>query len=241
MSQTTLLILGAPRSGTTLLTAMIGRHDDVAMLNEDFGDAVSKLLSKPIVGNKLCIPNQIELDRKKPAWARLFGPFLHDRLYRYGYFKRHPEAARSINEYLEANTPIKVIGILRDGNAVVSSVMRRGEQSFDTAAYRWCRAIEILDTLSQRLGSDLLLLTFEELVQGPEDTMRRVAHFLEIPFQQQMLDGYAHTPIYSNKGIDPDRASRHKNNGTDHDLSNRFPDAMAQYEKLVQKASVTAA
>lgn len=235
MSQTTLLILGAPRSGTTLLTAMIGRHHDVAMLNEEFGDAVSKLLSKPIVGNKLCIPNQIELDRKKPAWARLFGPFLHDRLYRHGYFKRHPEAARSIDEYLETNTPIKVIGILRDGNAIISSVMRRGEQTFETAAYRWRRSIEIFDTLSQRLGPDVLLVTFEDLVQAPEDTMRQVANFLEIPFQQQMLEGYAYTPIYSNKGIDPERATQHKQNGTDHGLSERFPETLERYDALVQK------
>ena len=30
-----LLLIGAPRSGTTLLATMIGRHTDVGMLNED--------------------------------------------------------------------------------------------------------------------------------------------------------------------------------------------------------------
>ncbi len=237
MPKTYLLILGAPRSGTTLLTAMIGRHNDVAMLNEDFGDAIDKIISKPIVGNKLCIPNQIELDRKKPAWARLLGPAAHDRLYRHGYFTRRPEAARSINEYLSTKSPLKVIGILRDGNAVISSIVRRGEQTEDTATYRWRRSLEILHTLSQRTDVDLLLLRFEQLVQAPEETMHRVADFLDRPFQSQMLEGYAFTPIYSNQGIDPERASRHKAEATDFALADRFPASVALYDALVEKAA----
>jgi hypothetical protein len=237
MSKSYLLILGAPRSGTTLLTAMIGRHNDVAMLNEEFGDAIDKIVSKPIVGNKLCIPNQIELDHKKPSWARLLGPAVHDRLYRHGYFTQRPEATRSINEYLSTKSPIKVIGILRDGNAVISSIIRRGKQTEDTATYRWRRSLDILHDLSERPEVDLLLLTFEQLVQTPEDTMTRVANFLEIPFQSQMLEGYAFTPIYSNQGIDPERASRHKTNEVDFALADRFPETAALYETLVAKAA----
>jgi hypothetical protein len=241
MSKTYLLILGAPRSGTTLLTAMIGRHNDVAMLNEEFGDAIDKIISKPVVGNKLCIPNQIELEQKKPAWARLLGPAVHDRLYRSGYFTQRPEATRSINEYLSTKTPIKVIGILRDGNAVISSIVRRGEQTEETATYRWRRSLDILDSLSQRTDVDLLLLTFEQLVQTPEETMKRVSEFLGVAFQPQMLEGYAFTPIYSNKGIDPDRASRHKTEEVDYALSDRFPETIALYDTLTQKASAVSA
>lgn len=237
MSKTYLLILGAPRSGTTLLTAMIGRHNDVAMLNEEFGDAIDKIVSKPIVGNKLCIPNQIELDRKKPSWARLLGPAFHDRLYRRGYFARRPEAARSINEYVATKTPLKIIGILRDGNAVISSIVRRGEQTEATATYRWRRSIDILHALSQREDVDLLLLTFEQLVRTPEETMKRVAAFLERPFQPQMLEGYAFTPIYSNNGIDPERAARNRSDGVDYALADRFPETMALYDALVGHAA----
>ncbi|MGH7845548.1 MAG: sulfotransferase, partial [Candidatus Binatia bacterium] len=38
MEQRHVLVLGAPRSGTTLLASMIARHRDVSMLDEYRGD-----------------------------------------------------------------------------------------------------------------------------------------------------------------------------------------------------------
>lgn len=229
---TTLLVLGAPRSGTTLLTAMIGCHSDVAMLNEEFGAGINSVLSKPVVGNKLCIPNQIELTKRKPKWARLFGPSVHRHLYRAGFFRYRPESALSIEDYIERYAPLKVIGILRDGNAVLSSIMRRGEQPLAVAAHRWRRAVEILDTLAHRPDCDLLLLTFEALVGDPEGTMRRVAAHLGLPYEPKMLDGYAHTPLYSNSSIDPERATKPRSQPLDFDVAAEYPEAMATYERL---------
>jgi hypothetical protein len=220
---------------------MIGRHNQVAMLNEEFGFTLDKVVSKPIVGNKLCIPNQIELDDKKPAWARLFGSTIHEGLYRLGYFTYRPEALFSINEFLEQKENAKLIGILRDGNAVLSSIQRRGEQTFEVASYRWRRSIEILHVLHRRLGSDMLLLTFEQLVQAPEAAMRSVSDFLSVPYQSRMLEGYAYTPIYSNSGIDPERASRNRKDKSDYDLPALFPDTLALYDELLRVTSPTPA
>jgi Sulfotransferase family len=41
-----LLIIGAPRSGTTLLATMISRHTEIAVLNEDKGWALRRVLGK---------------------------------------------------------------------------------------------------------------------------------------------------------------------------------------------------
>jgi len=64
MEPTHLLIIGAPRSGTTLLAAMIGAHSKVAMLIEDRFFSIKKLTGKEVLANKLCIPHQLEIDRK---------------------------------------------------------------------------------------------------------------------------------------------------------------------------------
>lgn len=234
MSTTYFLVLGAPRSGTTLLTAMIGSHTHVAMHNEVLDTTFMKTLGKPLVGNKLCVPNQIELTAKKPAWLRLLGRSAHERLYRWNYFENRPESVLSIEDYLQPPHPVKIIGIIRNGNAVITSIMRRGQQSFETAAHRWCRGVDILHTLHERMGDDFFLLTFERLVSTPEATMRDVSPFLAVPFESGMLEGYAHTPIYSNGGIDPNRASQHKRDGIDYRLREHFPDTMVRYDELMQ-------
>lgn len=241
MSTTYFLVLGAPRSGTTLLTAMIGSHSNVAMHNEVLDPTFMKTVGKPLVGNKLCVPNQIELTAKKPAWLRLLGRSVHERLYRWNYFENRPESVLSIEDYLQPPHPVKVIGIIRNGNAVITSIMRRGMQSFETAAHRWCRGIDVLHVLRERMGDDFFLLTFEQLVSAPEATLRDVCNFLAVPFESGMLEGYAHTPIYSNGSIDPERASQHKRDGIDYHLDDLFPDTMARYNDLMQGHAAVAA
>ena len=56
MEPTPLLLLGAPRSGTTLLATMISRHSEIAIINEDRSWATRRTLGKAAVGNKRCVP-----------------------------------------------------------------------------------------------------------------------------------------------------------------------------------------
>lgn len=212
---------------------MIGRHDDVAMLNEHFGHAIRELLSKPVVGNKLCIPNHIEMVEKRPRWLQFFGgKFLFDRLYHHGYFRYRPEALLSIEDYLRMK-PLKIVGIIRDGNAVVSSIARRGKQPLEVATYRWRRSIEILSELQARHDEKLLLLSFERLVSEPEEAMQAVAAHLGIPYQPKMLEGYAHTPNYSNKRIDASKAAETKKAELDFDIEQSQPDVYQKYSRLL--------
>ncbi len=226
MKKTFLLVLGTPRSGTTLLAAMIGCHDEVAMLNEDFGSAVRNLVGKRIMGNKLCVPNQIELTKRGAAWRRVFK--------RRGYLQYQPSSDLSIADYL-SDRPCKLVATVREGNAVISSIMKRGEQPYKLAAYRWCRGIEVLHELNARRDVPLLLLSFDELVSEPEQAMRAVARHLDVPYQPEMLEGYAHTPIYNNKGIDASKAKRPRSEGADFNLESRYPEIYDKYQSLLRQ------
>ena len=105
---------------------MISRHTEIAVLNEDKGWALRRLLGKTIVGNKRCVPNQIEL--KKPS--RLHFRFLKE----LGIAKEYQSSEFSIEDYLTLPN-IKVIGLIRGGNDVISSVMGRSEKGFRVASY----------------------------------------------------------------------------------------------------------
>jgi Sulfotransferase family len=220
-----LLIIGAPRSGTTLLATMISRHTEIAILNEDKGWGMRQLLGKTIVGNKRCVPNQIEL--KKPS--RLHFRFLKT----IGLAKEYQSSEFSIEDYLSLPN-IKVIGLIRGGNDVVSSVMSRSEKNFQGAAYRWYRAIEIIYELKRRFPEIVLVVSFENLVLSPKPNMERVAAFLNVEYQDRMLEGPQYNPWYPEQGMNREKVNRSEKENVDFRLPERFPAAYRQYQELVK-------
>lgn len=215
-----LLILGTPRSGTTLLTAMIGCHPSVAMLSEDFTGAVRKLVGKPVVGNKLCVPNQIDLFNRN---RRLIGL-----LSRRGIPLHHIPSKLSINDYIR-KFDARMIMTLRDPNAVVSSIIRRGENPLDVAVQRWADGIRILYKLKSDHPERVLIIRFNDLVSSTEHALRSACNHLGIVFYNQMMDGYIYTPIYNNNEIDASKAHIEIYN---YDLQIRDPDAYEKYRRL---------
>lgn len=220
---THLLVLGAPRSGTTLLACMIARHTEIALLREDLGMTVKKLLSKKVIGNKLCVPNQIEIDR-----TRVFGRKVFRKV---GIFKQSPSSRFCIKDYFRLGNT-KIIAIIRDGNDVILSSMKRGNKSFRTSAYRWRRSVQIISDLKSTYGEKVLVLSFEDLVAQPERLMKSVSRFLELPYQEEMLDGYKFSTKYPEAEIVKSKAFSHREKGSELDLPGRFPEVYRQYEQL---------
>jgi hypothetical protein len=225
-----LLIIGAPRTGTTLLATMISRHTDIAVLNEDKGWTMRKLLGKSIVGNKRCIPNQIEIKKRSKLYFRLWKKI--------GVAKEYQSSYYSIEDYLTL-PHIKVIGIIRDGNDAISSGMRRGKKGFQGAAYRWCRAIEIIHELKTRLPEQILVVSFEDLVMYPKENMERIAAFLGVDYQDRMLEGPIYNPWYPEAGMNREKVNRAKKEQIDFKLGELFPAAEGQYRELLSVCRTT--
>ena len=224
MERRHLLIIGAPRTGTTLLATMISRHTEIGVLNEDKGWAMRKLLGKTLVGNKRCIPNQIELKRPGKLHIRLWKKI--------GLAKEYQSSQFSIEDYLTL-PHIKIIGILREGNDAISSGMNRGKKSFQGAAYRWCRAVEIMHELKTRFPELVLVVSFEDLVLHPRENMIRVAHFLNVEYQDRMLEGPVYNPWYPETGMNEEKVNRSKKDKVDFKLAELFPAAERHYRELV--------
>lgn len=61
------LVVGTPRSGTTLVTSLIGGHPDTIAMSECLFCEENKIVSPAkIVANKLCCPNQVQLNNPPP-------------------------------------------------------------------------------------------------------------------------------------------------------------------------------
>lgn len=220
-----LLIIGAPRSGTTLLASLISAHDDVAMLIEDRNFSIRKLTGKKILANKLCIPNQIELTTSSNSLINYF-----KKLY---LFQKRSSSKYNINDYLKL-PGIKIISIIRNPNNVVSSIIERGKKDMNIALYRWCRAIEIIDYLKKKYIDNVLIVSFERLVNEPENVIRKVSLFLEIEYQPKMLDGAKYNILYDEtENIDPTKADDKKKIVVD--LKNIQPEIFVMYNNLLKK------
>jgi hypothetical protein len=229
MEQSHLLILGAPRSGTTLLATMISRHTEIAILNEDRGWAMRRLLGKAVVGNKRCVPNQIELKKR----SRLHFRFLKT----LGLAKEYQSSQYCIEDYLQLPN-IKIIGLIRSGNDVISSVMGRSEKNFRVASYRWRRAVEVIYALKKSYTDIVLVVSFEDLVSRPKENAERIAGFLEVEYQERMLEGPQYNPWYPEAGMNRDKINRAQRESIDFKLAERFPPTYRRYQELLDLCGI---
>lgn len=195
MNHSHLLILGAPRSGTTLAAAMLGCHSDIAILNENHDGSVQRILSKQVRGVKLCVPNQIDLDRRSTFVTK---PVLE--LFRRAGMRslvRWPSSRWSIRDYQERIPNLRILAVIRDARDVVTSISRRGDQSTRVAEYRWTRAVEVLSTLYEEAPDQLIVMLYRRLVASPKATMTCILEELDLNFEEDVLTGYRHTPQYT--------------------------------------------
>ena len=203
---------------------MIARHTEIGVLNEDKGWAMRSLLGRKILGNKRCVPNQIEIKRRR---------FLHFRFLKtLGIAKEYPSSKYSIEDYL-CLPNIKIIGLIRSGNDVISSVMKRNKKSFRVASYRWCRAIEVIYELKNQVPDLFLVVSFEDLVMHPQRNMERIAAFLGVEYQERMLEGPEYNPWYPEAGMNTAKVYRAKKEAVDFHLPERFPSTYSKYRELL--------
>jgi len=221
MATTKILLLGIPRSGTTLLTSMIGAHPDAAMLNEDFSYAMDSVIGKKVVGNKLCIPNQIK--RSPSLIARV--------LRRYGIHLFRERSVLSIEEHLHHET-LHLLIILRDPRAVIASMMDRGGLSFGEATARWRRGMELAATLWSEERDRTMVVSFEALVQEPEVVVRSICEFLQLRFAPEMLEGWRGHSYVGRGEIQKEKARAGEQADLPGDLQTMYPDAYGEYETL---------
>jgi len=197
-----LLIIGAPRSGTTLLASMIGVHPDVAMLIEDRWFSIKKLTGKKVLANKLCIPIQLELTKRATYFSRL--------MKKLGWYQNYTASKFNIEDYLKLDG-IKIISLIRDRSDVVNSIIKRGKKEKRIAEKRWNRAIEIMHELNTNYPEKTITISYEDLVIQPENLLKKISDFIGIDFQPQMLEGYKHNILYPGEtGIDKSRAFKSK-------------------------------
>ena len=226
---------------------MLGCHPEVGILNEDYGCSEFKLFSKRIRGNKLCIPNQIELDystysRVRDALVTSFQTIANvaGSLLGLGPVAvKGCQARLSVRDYEAAAVNLHIFGILRSPTDVIESIQMRGERTRKTSEYRWKRAIEVLHELGQNHATDTVLsiVHFDRLLVDPESVMKRCLEVLGCQYEPSVLDGFKHTPQYrGNTSIDKTRAGAGIDSDLRHPLLSGDSSLARKYAALVESS-----
>ena len=81
---------------------------------------------------------------------------------------------------------------------------KRSKYSYKKAEKEYKKAMDLVDIIKHL--DKVIIVKFEELVTNPVDTIRRTCEWLNIYFDERILQGAEYNFIYPNKLIDPLKA-----------------------------------
>jgi hypothetical protein len=204
-------VVGATRSGTTLLRLMLDAHPDVGIPSEThfFHKLVKRsertrispeLLADTIITHKRWGDFHLDADELRERFNEIEPFNLSDALRAfYGlYAEKHgktrwgdktPGYLRYMRRIEWVLPEARFIHLIRDGRDVALSVlpMNWGPSSVTEAAELWVERV----TIAREQGAlvrHYMEAKYEDLVTETEPTLRRVADFLELPWDAAMLD-----------------------------------------------------
>lgn len=194
-----LLVVGVQRTGTTLLASMLGGHSEVNILFESVGNDVKNLIGKKISANKLLAYRQIRFYQRASKFGHLINRIINfDFKIKNKHQKRRffPTSSLCIDDYRKLGA--KFIIIERDKKATIKSIMKRTNQSFIEADYEYNMGMKIMQKIKDL---DSVTISFSDLVNKSEITLKKICNFLDIRYEKRMLDGPKYNFVYPNKKI----------------------------------------
>jgi hypothetical protein len=212
-----LLVLGAGRSGTSLLAAMLDQHPAIEMGMEAFAN--DTLRGKGLDEHRETMFQQrsdsfIHAFRTEAAsssaaiWGNKITTEQLGGLKKHNYYNR--DQVDVLGQFLGRKLAgCRIIYILRDGRACIQSKMNRVGAPLERACEQWQFAVEVYEYLQNRTGS--YSLRFEDLVANPEQEIVRVLEFLGLDYDDRVLEGtmsekmmmdYRRPVVDSSRGLD---------------------------------------
>ena len=196
-----IFIVGAPRSGTSMLHWALVQHKSL------WGSAESDFLSTLIEGAETAF-----------ASGTKFGEFhwlIKERVSKSEFFQHVGNAVESLYfsrsgglrwvdqtphyvlhySGLSAMFPgAKFIHIVRDGRQVINSMQEKFGWSFAKAMHQWKQLVEAGDTINRQNKGNFLQIKYESILLNPEKMFHMIFEFIEEDFDSKSV-GFLEKPI----------------------------------------------
>ncbi len=210
-------VVGATRSGTTLLRLMLDAHPEIAIPSEthfipelvsarEKHGATREQMLELLTSHRRWGDFTIEPEELAERWAaiepltgadavRAFYALYADKQGKHGarWGDKTPGYVKSMREIQTYLPEARFIHLIRDGRDVALSVLKQtwGPQSIEAAAEKWRSRVNRGRSQAPYLGY-YMEVKFEDLVLHTERELRRICEFIDLPFDERML-GYHET------------------------------------------------
>lgn len=210
-------IVGAQRSGTTLLRLLLNSHSKIAIPEESsflfpyltprlmqkrepLSSEFKSIFFKYILGDsqfkkwKMNVDPTLLLLEKNVSLRHLIGFLYYQFALQNGKTicgDKNPKFIRKLGLIADAYPKSKFIHLVRDGRDTYLSFKKKGHPSADSiavAALEWKTKNNLCRKLLDEHAERSLCLRYEDLLQAPEDTLQEVCTFLSVDYEAGMLD-----------------------------------------------------
>ena len=192
-----IFLVGAERSGTTLLRLMLDHHSQLAWCNEfeyavdlisDSGWPQLDVYYNWLETHRIFQATNFKIDRDLD-YPQLVNSFLIQKQNREKKSLVGATVHRHFDRLLQVWSNAKFIHIMRDGRDVARSCIGMGwAGNVWTGVERWIESENLWADFSQSLSADRKIeVTYEDLISQPKNVLENICNFLEISFEPQML------------------------------------------------------
>jgi Sulfotransferase family len=203
-------VVGATRSGTTLLRLMLDAHPEMAIPSEThfIPDLIKAYRLESATPERMCEvvtahrrwgdfhldPEELlerfrAIDPINPGdAARAFFQLYAEREGKTRWGDKTPGYVREMHRIESVLPEARFVHLVRDGRDVALSVlgMNWGPSTVPEAAFRWKKRILRAREQAPRIGH-YVEIRYEDLVRDTEATLRRICEFVDLPYDEEML------------------------------------------------------
>jgi hypothetical protein len=214
-------VVGAPRSGTTMLRLMLDAHPDLAIPPETyFITKAAKRWNRPRKALRRRDPVELYLETvtEHKRWpdfhldaeafrervrearpedlgdaVRAFYEMYAEKVGKPRWGDKTPFYVRKMEVIEEVLPEARFIHLVRDGRAVALSIkdLWFGPDTIPECAEFWVARIDEAREKAKAVDH-YIEVRYEDLVRDPEPELRRIAEFVELPWDERMVRYYEH-------------------------------------------------
>jgi len=201
-------VVGHPRSGTTLVATLIGRHPNISMPPETqfFPEiylenaAAGAELAQLALDNPRVRDLELDVDRFRAdfqatdmTFKDLFELIINSYCAKIGKYR---PGEKSPNHLLWAETLLdwfpaaRIIGVVRDGRDVANSLMAVpwSHNNIIKHSFEWAASQELASELQRRAPENFRLIRYENLLANTEAELKEICVFLGESYHPAMLN-----------------------------------------------------
>lgn len=202
-----LLIVGAPRSGTTWLQRLLlahpacvgGQESHLLVLLDRMRVEARRKLEFPRPHGPLTLVDENELLAAfRMLWIGLLSPTIRARPHARLLVEKTPDHALHLDLAAELLPACRVVHLVRHPAAVAASLIRASREpwgrdwapgSVEAATRRWIDCVDAAEAAASHLGPERhRRIRYEDLEQDPRRTLEEVCVFAGLPTESDIID-----------------------------------------------------